>query len=114
MDRAAAADGNGVSNFNLAITANTTMENIDPPGHGDVIGEPYFLIEINSTLVERSDYLDPRQEASDETFNITLRKKGLKQFDPGQLEVKVLLVDRDSEYDDVYGVWKGTIKYTPN
>ena len=114
VDRVAATTGSGVSNFNLAITANTTMRNIDPPDHGDVIGEPYFLIKIDDTLVERSTYFDPRQDEEYETFNITVRKEGLEQLDPGSLEVKVLLVDRDSEYDDVYDVWTGTIEYNPN
>lgn len=114
VDQTDSENGSGVSNFNLAITANTTMEDVDPPDHGDVIGEPYFLVEIDGTLVERSAILDPRQDQEYETFDITVQEDGLEQFDPGTLEVKVLLVDRDSEYGDVYDVWTGTIEYNPN
>ncbi len=114
VDRTPATDGDGLSNFNLAITANTTMRDVDPPDHGNVIGEPYFLIEIDGTLVERSTYFNPRQDQEYDTFNITIRKEGLEQLDAGTHEIRVLLVDRDSEYDDVYGVWTGTIEYSPH
>lgn len=114
VDQTDAKNGSGVSNFNLAITANTTMEDVDPPDHGDVIGEPYFLVKIDGTPVERSAILNPRQDKEYETFNVSVQENGLEQFDPGTLDVKVIFFDRDADYDDVYDVWTGTIEYTPN
>lgn len=106
-----AADGDGYANFDLEVVADTRMENIDPPEHGDVEGEPYLLVEINGTLFARTEILPMDANG---TFPVQIRKRGLDQFEPGALEVTVRLVDRDSEYDDVYGVWTGTITYNPD
>lgn len=103
------SDG-GYSNFDVRVTANSTMEDVDPPEHGDVEGEPYFLIYINGELVERSRYVAFEDEGS---WGIEVHPDGIAQFEPGELEITVQLVDRDSTYDDIYGEWNGTVEYSP-
>lgn len=105
------ADGDGYTNFDLEVVADTRMENIDPPEHGDVEGEPYLLVEINGELFARTEILPMK---ADETVSVPIRKTGLDQFEPGELDITVRLVDRDSQYDDIYGVWNGTITYNPD
>lgn len=113
----------GYVNFDLQVTADTRMENIDPPEHGTVAGEPYFIVyvsetrftQINSsqmreTRFARMDNLPMRENG---TFTITMKKRGLEEFEGGQLNIKVRLFDEDSEWDDIYGEWTGTLEYNP-
>lgn len=106
-----ASDGDGYANFDLEVVADTRMENVDPPDHGDVRGEPYLLVEINGELFARTPTLP--MEANG-TFSVQIEKTGLDQFDAGALDVTVRLVDKDSEYDDIYGVRNATIRYEPD
>lgn len=104
-----AVQSGGYSNFDLQITADTRMENSDADEKvvGDVTGEPYFLVVLNGKSVERAEYLDHKQG----TFDVTIRKQSLDQVEPGTLEVKVYLLDRDGQRDDLFGTWSGTIEY---
>jgi hypothetical protein len=72
-----------------------------------VEGEPYFLVYVEGELIERSDYVEFRNG----TFLVDVHPGGLAQFESGTLEMEVLLMDRDSEYDDVYGVWRTEFAY---
>lgn len=96
------ANGEGVSSFDLRVRANTSMEDVDPAKYGDVEGEPYFLVYVNDTLTHRSDYVAFEEDGE---WTLDIPREAWTQFDEGPLKVKVQLVDRDSEYDDVYGVW---------
>lgn len=97
-----ASNGEGVTGFDLRVRANTSMPDVDPAEHGDVQGEPYFLVYVNDTLTYRSDYV---QFEDDGEWTLDIPRDAWDQFDEGPLKVKVQLVDRDSEFDDVYGVW---------
>ena len=101
-------NGSGYSDFDVQIIANTSWRNIDPPEHGDVEGEPYALVLVNGELVERSP---PLKLLGYGHFYLDVHPGALTQFEPGTLEVKVLLMDKDSAHDDVYGTWTGTIEY---
>lgn len=102
----AATNTNGYTDFDLQVGANTWMMNVDPPKDED--GEPYFLVEINGTLVTRTDIVPFRKEGS---FTIPIKRAALQRFDAGTLEVRILLFDEDSHSDDLYGIWSGTIEY---
>lgn len=106
----AAENGDGYKDFDLAVHANTTMKNVDPE-HGTVDGEPYFLVVIDGKIVERTKIV---LQEDDRQFNITVRQAGLANFDPGKLSVKVLLMDEDTQHDDVFGAWSGEVEYNPN
>ncbi|WP_123535461.1 hypothetical protein [Halosimplex salinum] len=111
VNTVASETGSGYSNFDLAVHANTSMPRVDPASHGTVDGEPYFLVYVNGQLLERSKYVVHDENG---TFEITMRKDGgFDRFDAGELDLTVKLVDRDSEYDDVYGVWNGSVQYAP-
>ena len=101
------ADGEGYANFDLRVRANTTMEDVDPE-HGTVDGEPYFVVLVNDKLLERTKLV---LEQEDGEYNITVRGGGLTTFEPGTLEVTVLLMDEDTQNDDVFGKWTGEIEY---
>jgi hypothetical protein len=77
-------DDGAYTNFDLRIHADTRMEDVDPASHG---------------------------EFRNGTFLVDVHPGGLDQFEPGTLEMEVLLMDRDSEYDDVYGVWRTEFAY---
>lgn len=104
------ANGTGYSAFDLAVTADTRMANVDPPAHGDVEGEPYFIVYVNEKRFARKDAVPMRENG---TFLIELNPRGLEQFEPGELDIKIRLYDEDSQWDDIYGVWTGTVEYSP-
>ena len=110
VNREKANSGNGYSHFDIRMLANTTMENIDPPAHGDVEGEPYAIVLVNGKYVERTDFLEMKDRGR---YTIDVRMAGLekKGIKPGKLRVKVLLMDQDSASGDVFGTWSGTIRY---
>jgi hypothetical protein len=100
-------DDGAYTDFDLRIDADTRMPDVDPASHGDVKGEPYFLVYVEDELVARSDYVAHRNG----TFVVDVHPGGLAQFEDGSLDLEVLLMDRDSEYDDVYGVWRTSFEY---
>lgn len=104
-----ATDGDGYSDFDIEVHADTRMEDVDPPEHGDVEGEPYFLVYANGELIFRSEYVVQKNGS----FTLDIHPGSLTQFDEGRLDITVFLMDRDSEYDDEYGIWTGTIAYAP-
>jgi hypothetical protein len=109
-DTTPGANGEGYANFDLRVRANTTMENVDPE-HGTVDGEPYFVVLVEDRLVERTKLV---LEQEDGEYDIQVRGGALTNFDPGTLEVTVLLMDEDTQRDDVFGRWTGEIEYNPN
>ncbi|MBZ6495577.1 hypothetical protein [Natrinema longum] len=114
VDKEPAASGDGYSNFNLEVVANTSMEDVDPPEHGDVEGEPYFFVKINEDeqkLIERTD--EVRMEENG-TFHIDVRPAGIEEFGAGSLAVEVFLMDEDKDWDDIYDSVGRDIQYNPD
>lgn len=107
VNKERAAGGDGYSSFDIEVRADTRMGDVDPPEHGDVEGEPYFLVYANDELVFRSGYVAQKNG----TFTLDVHPGSLTQFDDGTLDIRLYLMDRDSEYDDEYGIWTGTIEY---
>ena len=114
VNKTEAKNGSGYTDFDVRIRANTSMHNVDPPEvrehHGDVEGEPYAVVIVNGKLVERSRYFEMKDDGQ---FDISVHPDGLRRagVKPGTLKVKVLLMDQDSDRDDVFGTWTGTIEY---
>lgn len=123
-----AGDGftEGTSTVSLTVAANTSMPRVDPAEHGTVRGEPYLLAYVNTsftngtrfstvngTLIERSAQL--HQESNGE-YTLTLHREALEStdVDSGTVEVLVLLMDRDSMWDDIYGFDRVTVEYVPD
>ncbi|SER25200.1 putative sodium/potassium/calcium exchanger [Natrinema salaciae] len=115
VDKELAENGEGYSNFNLEVVANTSMENVDPPEHGDVIGEPYFFVKINEGPGERKIVERTREVRMEEngTFHIDVRPAGIEEFGSGPLTVEVFLMDEDKDWDDVYDAVGQTIEFNP-
>lgn len=114
----------------LRIAANTSLRNIDPPEHGTVRGEPFFLVYANGSLTNESRY-DPRfyiatgspvQRSSElrfeqnGTFTLTIPQAAFEAADTetGEVELLVVLFDKDSQWDDVYGTATVNATYTPD
>lgn len=116
VDTESASNGEGYSNFNLEVVANTSMESVDPPEHGDVVGEPYFFVKINEgtdnqKIVERTGEIEMTKNG---TFHIPVRPDGLAEFgEHEQLTVEVFLLDEDKDWDDVYDAGSETIHFNP-
>ncbi|UPM41653.1 hypothetical protein [Halocatena salina] len=102
------ASGGGYSNFDLQVGANTWLKDVDP--EPEVDGDPYFAVEINGTLVARTDLVPFRKQGS---FKVPIDQGGLQQFGAGTLEIHILMLDIDKQTDDLYGEWTGTIEYQP-
>lgn len=100
-------DGSGYENFDLLVHADTRMPDVDPPEHGTVEGEPYFLVAVEGDLVARTRLVITEEG----TFEIEIHPGSLEPYESGTLEVTVSLMDRDTERDDRYGVWTGTVEY---
>lgn len=106
VDKEKVSNGNGYTDFDVQVNANTLMEDIDPTPSED--GEPYIVVEINDKIVARDDV----RLRKDGSFTIDVRPGALEQFDSGTLDVTVTLYDEDHKHHDIYGTWTGTIKYT--
>ncbi|WP_435153884.1 hypothetical protein [Haladaptatus sp. DFWS20] len=102
-----AKNGNGVSNFDVEIVANTSLPGVDPEPLVD--GDPYFLVRINGERVARGGV---RFQHDEGTYTVDIDKGAFQQFDSGTLEVEVLMLDKDKETDDMYGRWTGTVQYS--
>ncbi|QLG49494.1 hypothetical protein [Natrinema halophilum] len=116
VDKVPAEDGQGYSNFNLEVTANTSMPNIDPPSHGTVRGEPYFFVKINQgpddrKLIERTSQVPQRENGR---YHIDVRPAGIEEFGEDDLNVEVFLVDRDKDWDDVLDATTQSIHFNPD
>ncbi|WP_435362111.1 hypothetical protein [Haloarchaeobius sp. DFWS5] len=103
-----AGSENGLSDFDVRVTANTMMESIDPAEHGDAEGEPYFIVAVDGSRIARSDYVAMEENGE---FVVQVHPDALTQYKNGQHEITVYLFDQDSEHDDVYGKWTGTFYY---
>nr|WP_049904429.1 hypothetical protein [Natrialba asiatica] len=115
VDTEPAANGEGYSNFNLEVVANTSMENVDPPEHGDVIGEPYFFVKINEgpgerKLIERTGQV---QMTDNGTYHIDVRPAGIEEFADRDLSLEVFLMDEDKDWDDIYDAVGTSIQFSP-
>ena len=115
----------GNASFRLDVTANTSMPSVDPAEHGSVRGEPFFLVYLNAstesddrftyvegTLVERSPEL---RHDSEGEYTLMVPEGAFEEngADPGEHELLVLLMDRDKEWDDIYGLERVTVQYEP-
>lgn len=96
----------GASAFEIVITANTTLKNAD--SGSDDFGEPYFVIEVGGETVLETDEVEKQSEGE---FRYQLSEQQLRQFEDGELDVTVRLMDRDSLFDDEIGSWSGTVQY---
>lgn len=118
----------GYPSVELAITANTSMERIDPSEHGTVRGEPYLVAYIDSELVRagntsRYDVTGPPVQRSEElgldenaetTLEIPQAAFEATGTEPGEVTVTVLLLDEDKTWDDIYGHATVTVTYEPS
>jgi len=116
VDKVPAESGDGYSNFNLEVVANTSMEDVDPAEHGDLEGEPYFFVKINEgednrKIIERTDEVRMNENG---TFHIDVRPAGIEEFGAGSLTVEVFLMDEDKDWDDIYDAVGTEIQYTPD
>ncbi len=107
VDKEQAKSGNGYSNFNVQVVANTSMKNVDPEPLVD--GDPYFLVQINGKNVGRTNVQFQHDKG---TYNVDIEKGAFEQFNDGTLHVTVYLLDEDHAHDDVYAKWTGTIQYS--
>lgn len=112
------SDEEGYSTVELTIRANSSMPNVDPEEHGDVEGEPFFVIYINGHLVTSDDtnYATPRGFIATRTgevayeddgeFVLRVPKEAFEAAgveDGSDVELMVLLLDQDKDWDDIYG-----------
>ena len=118
--------GDGYSAVEVSVTANTSMYGIDPASHGTTEGEPFFILYIDSPLVNESDsrfsHVDgpPIQRKSvpfegNGTFTLDVPQAAFEArgTDPGEAELMVVLFDEDEAWDDIYGVGRTTVTYSP-
>jgi|GEM_PF-992136 len=115
--------GDGYTGVEVSVTANTSMPHIDPPEHGTVAGEPFFIVYVDSPLVNESDSRFSRVDGppiqrksvtfeGNGTFTLDVPQAALESAgtDPGEAELMVVLFDEDKAYDDIYGV--GRVNFT--
>lgn len=119
--------GNATGDVTLAVTANTSMSDVDPADMGTVRGEPFFLVYVDGSLhpggewagssfyrVEgtravHTDLVDQRENG---TFELTVPAGAFEAAEAeGEVNMLVLLMDRDKQWDDVYGTANVTVDY---
>ena len=116
----------GYSSVDVTVTGNTSMPKVDPDDHGDIEGEPFIVIYINGHLAtsEDSNFATPRgvlvsrtpelQYNENGEFTVSVPKEAFEAagVESGEeVELMVMLMDRDSEWDDIYGKQFVTVKY---
>lgn len=121
---------NGSAGVTLSVTANTSMPHIDPASHGTVRGEPFFLVYVGGGLTDAGDWSgsqfhdangtlavreDPVVQRKNETFDLTVRPGAFEAANAsaGEVELLVLLLDQDKQWDDIYGERRVTVEYEP-
>ncbi|MFC4552674.1 MULTISPECIES: hypothetical protein [Halorussus] len=118
------ASGSGYSDFDLRIGANTSMSRVDPADHGTVRGEPYFVVYAHASFEDggRFTYLSGDllarssvEQNANGTYTVEIQPEALERagVEKGNVELTVILLDEDSEWDDIYGVQKVTVEYSP-
>jgi hypothetical protein len=105
INKEKASNGNGYTDFDVQVTANTFFSNVDPTPSED--GEPYLAVFINGQIVAR-DEVRLRKEG---TFTLDIKPGALALFNSGTLNVRVSLYDDDHKHHDRYDTWTGTIRY---
>lgn len=114
VNKREARNGSGYADFDVDVLADTRMRNVDPGPDGTEertgTGEPYFLVYIDGRLIAQTDVVGQQQYG---TYSVDIPRSALTQFDAGTLDVQVVMMDRDSHYDDLYRRWNGTIEYSP-
>jgi hypothetical protein len=100
------AAGGGYTDFDIEVTADTQMTNVDPESDG----EPYFMVKINGKWITRKDVRWNQKRNG--TYTLEVLPDALDQFDSGTLKVQVMLLEEDKAYDDKYDIWSGTIRYS--
>lgn len=122
------SDDSGSGAVEVAVTANTSMERVDPAEHGTVRGEPYMIAYINGELVRVNDTsryevseppvqrtselgMDENNEVTLEIPHAAFEATGTK---PGEATVMVLLLDKDKTWDDIYGKATVSVTYDPS
>ena len=100
------SSGDGVSNFNLLVLADTRLSETDPEDENP--GEPFFVVKANNETIAETDRVDQVAEGE---FPIEIKSQTLDQFDDGRLNVTVLLMDEDLAFDDEISRWSGEIVF---
>lgn len=119
----------GYSSVDVTVTGNTSMPKVDPDDHGDIEGEPFIVIYINGHLVtsEDSNFATPRgvlvsrtpelQYNENGEFTVSVPKDAFEAagVEKGEeVDLMVMLMDRDEEWDDIYGKQFVKVKYNPD
>lgn len=118
------ASGGGYSDFDLRAGANTSMARVDPADHGTVRGEPYFVVYAHASFEDggRFTYLSGDllarssvEQNANGSYTVEIDPQALEYagVEKGKVELTVILLDEDSEWDDIYGVEKVTVEYSP-
>ncbi|SIR10130.1 hypothetical protein SAMN05421858_1423 [Haladaptatus litoreus] len=102
-----AKNGNGVTSFDVDVTADTNLTGVDPEPLVD--GDPYFLVRVDGERVGRTSV---RFQHDEGTYSVDIDERAFEQFDSGTLEIEVLMLDQDKQTDDLYGRWTGTVEYS--
>lgn len=119
----------GYSSVELTVTANTSMENVDPASHGTVEGEPFILVYVDGhlataedsnfatprgVLVSRTDTL-PYNDPGEYTVSVPQEAFEASGVESGEeTELMVMVMDRDSDWDDIYGKQFVNVTYQAN
>lgn len=127
LEHADDGPGNATGDVTLAVTANTSMSSVDPADMGTVRGEPFFLVYVDGSLhpggewagssfyrVEgtRAVHTDQVAQRENGTFDLTVPAGAFEAAEAeGNVTMMVLLMDRDKQWDDVYGVANVTVDY---
>ena len=98
------SSGDGVSDFNLLVRADTRMSDTDPEDENP--GEPFFAVKVNNETIAETDRVERVAEGE---FLIEIETEALDQFDDGRVNITVLLFDEDLAFDDEISRWSGEI-----
>lgn len=106
-----AQNGSNYTDFDVAAYANTSTATFGGDVNDEASIEAYYFVWIEGEPVAREDVVSFENES---LTTIPVPDAALAQFAPGELEVRVALLEADDDGDRRYGEWNGTVAYRPD
>lgn len=104
-------NGSNYTDFDVAAYANTSTATFGREVNDEASVEAYYFVWIEGEPVAREDVVSFENES---LTTVAVSEAALAQFDPGELEVRVALLEAGDDGDRRYGAWNGTVAYRPD
>lgn len=106
-----AQNGSNYTDFDVAAYGNTSTATFGGDVNDEGSIEAYYFVWVEGEPVAREDVVSFE---NDSLTTVSVPDAALAQFDPGELRVRVALLEASDGGDRQYGEWNGTVAYRPD